>query len=312
MLCKRHPLSAMAIMVLAVLLAACSPKRLAVDLVGSAMVGGGDSYATDNDPDLVKEALPFGLKTLESLLAVSPDNRDLLLAAARGFTAYAYLLQEEADRTAGRDLAGARDLRQRAHGLYLRGRTFALRGLETRHAKFAARLAADPETALAATDEEDVAFLYWAGAGWAGALGADKQDLRLVAELPNAAALIGRVLELDESYDGGAAHEFFIAYEGGRPGGSAAQARRHYARALSLSGGQRGSVHLSLAEAVALPAQDLAEFRSLIAATLAVDPEAVAELRLINSLAQRRAAWLESQIPDLFVTTDEISEEPLS
>jgi hypothetical protein len=73
----------MVIMVLAVLLAACSPKRLAVDLVGSAMVGGGDSYATDNDPDLVKEALPFGLKTIESLLAVSPDNRNLLLAAAR-------------------------------------------------------------------------------------------------------------------------------------------------------------------------------------------------------------------------------------
>ena len=64
MLGTRHPLSAMAVMVLAVLLAACSPKRLAVDLVGSAMVGGSDSYATDNDPDLVKEALPFGLKTV--------------------------------------------------------------------------------------------------------------------------------------------------------------------------------------------------------------------------------------------------------
>jgi predicted anti-sigma-YlaC factor YlaD len=302
----------MAVMLLAVLLAACSPKRLAVDLVGSALAGGSDSYATDGDPDLVKEALPFGLKTIESLLAVSPDNRDLLLAAAQGFTGYAYLLQEEAQRTAGKDLVGARELRQRAHGLYLRGRAYALRGLETRHANFTARLATDLEAALAATDKTDVAFLYWAGAGWAGALGADKQDLRLVAELPSAAALIGRVLELDESYDSGAAHEFFIAYEGGRPGGSAEQARRHYERALALSGGLRGSVHLSLAEAVALPAQDLAEFRSLIAAALAVDPDAVAELRLINSLAQRRAAWLENQIPDLFVTTEDINEEPLS
>ena len=113
--------------------------------------------------------------------------------------------------------------------------------------------------------------------------------------------MVGRVIELDEAYEGGAAHEFFIAYEGGRPGGSAGRAREHYVRALELSGGARASVHLALAEAVATRQQDLAEFRGLIGAALAIDPDLRPELRLVNTIAQKRARWLESRIPDLFL-----------
>ena len=72
MLAKRRPLNAMAVLLLVIGLTACSPKRLVVDMVGSALAGGGDSYATDGDPDLVKEAFPFGLKTIESLPGLSP------------------------------------------------------------------------------------------------------------------------------------------------------------------------------------------------------------------------------------------------
>ncbi len=295
-------------LILTGLLAACSPKRMVVDMVGGAMAGSGGTYASDDDPDLVREALPFGLKTMEGLLEVSPENRDLLLATARGFTAYAYLLQAEADRIEEDDLGGARALRARAHRLYLRGRGYALRGLEVRHDGFQAALALDPEAALAEATDEDTAFLYWGGASWAGALSADKSDLELVAELPTAAALVARVLALDAAYDGGAAHEFFISYEGGRPGGDAELARAHYAQALALSGGTRASVHLALAETVAVQQQDLAEFERLLDAALAVDPDAAPELRLVNTLARRRAEWLRAHIPDLFL----LAEEPLS
>ncbi|MFQ5785841.1 MAG: TRAP transporter TatT component family protein [Alphaproteobacteria bacterium] len=282
-------------------LAACSVKRTAVDIVGNAISGGGDAYASDDDPELIREAMPFGLKTYESLLEVSPGHEALLLSAARGFTAYAYLLQEEADRLDAADLERARTRRDRARKHYLRGRDYALRGLAVAHPGFAAALRQDAAAALAATDVADVPFLYWGGIAWAGALSAAKNDLDLLAELPLAAAMVGRVIELDETYESGAAHEFFIAYEGGRPGGSADRAREHYARALELSGGARASVHLALAEAVAIKQQDLAEFRDLIGAALAIDPDRRPELRLVNTIAQQRARWLESRIPDLFV-----------
>lgn len=292
----------------ALLLPACSLKRTAVNVLGDALAGGGGVYVSDDDPELIREALPFGLKTYESLLAESPGHRGLLLAAAGGFTAYAYLIQDDADRLDATDLARARELRARAHKLYLRGRDYALRGLETAHPGFRARLHGDPASALAMATRDDVPLLYWTGVSWAGALTAAKDDLGLIAELPTAGALVSRVLELEETFERGTAHEFFIAYEGSRPGGSPSLAREHYRRALELSGGRRASVHLALAEAVTIREQDLAEFRTLLAAALAVNPDAVPQQRLANAIARRRARWLETRIPDLFLGADQAEE----
>jgi len=298
---KRSIVTLMMVGIVALPLSACSFRRVAVNVMGDALAGGGGVYTSDDDPDLIREAIPFGLKTYESLLGVSPEHRGLLLAAASGFTAYAYLIQDEADRIDAIDLLRARALRARAHRLYLRGRDYALRGLEVRHPGFTSHLRQDPSSALALTTLDDVPCLYWAGAAWAGALTAAKDDLHLLAELPIAGALVGRVLELDAEYERGAADEFFIAYEGGRPGGSESRARDHYRRALEISGGQRASVHLALAEGAVIREQNLEEFRALIVAALAVDPDRVPSLRLANTIARRRARWLETRIPELFV-----------
>jgi len=283
--------------------AGCSVERIAVNMIGNAL-SGASVYGSDEDPELIREALPFGLKTYESLLNVSPEHRGLLLSSARGFAVYAYLLNDEADAIDATDLVRARTLRARASKLFLRGRDYALRGLELSHANFMDALYRDRAEALAGTTLEDVPFLYWAGVSWAGALSAAKDDMALIGDLPVAGALVARVLELDETFERGAAHEFFISYEGGRPGGSAARARGHYQRALDISGNLRASVHLAFAEAVTVKEQNLAEFRSLIAAALAVDPGRAPELRLVNNIAHRRAQWLESRIPDLFLDAD--------
>jgi len=195
-------------------------------------------------------------------------------------------------------------LRTRAGRLFLRSLDYGLRGLETRHPGLARALHLGETTALRVTTKDDVELLYWTGAAWAGAIASDKGNLDLIAELPVAGALVQRVIDLDESYDEGAADEFFVAYEAGRPGGSTKLARSYYERALKLSGGKRASLYVAMAEAVAIPEQDSAAFRSLIISALAVDPEAVPDLRLVNTLAHRRAAWLESRAPELFVAAE--------
>lgn len=281
---------------------------MAVDTLGDALASGGGVFASDDDVELVGDAIPFGLKTYESLLAESPEHRGLLLAAASGFAQYAYAyVQDEADRLDSTDLARARELRARARRLYLRARDYALRGLEIAHPGFADMLRRDRRVALEKTTKEDVPFLYWAGASWTGALTAAKDDLDLVADLPAAGDLVKRVLVLDEGFASGAAHEFMISYEGARPeamGGRPAWARAHYFRALEISRGLRASVHLALAETVSIREQNLREFRRLIAAALAVDPEAAPDQRLANTIARRRALRLESRIPELFVEAD--------
>ncbi len=130
---------------LATALAGCSVKRTAVDIIGDALSGGAGVYASDDDPELIREAIPFALKTYESLLEVSPEHRGLLLATAKGFTGYAYLLHEQADRIEALDRARARALRARARKLYLRGRDYGLRGLTVAHAGLIDELYRDAE-----------------------------------------------------------------------------------------------------------------------------------------------------------------------
>jgi predicted anti-sigma-YlaC factor YlaD len=289
----------------ALLLAGCSVKRTAVNIVGNALSGSGGVYTSDDDPELIREALPFGLKTFESLLEVSPKHKGLLLAAASGFSAYAYVLQDEAERLDAIDLSRARTLCDRARKHYLRSRNYALRGLELEHPHFRVLLKKDRVSALALTIKKDVPFLYWAGASWAGALNAAKDDLGLIGDLPLAGALVRRVVQLDETYEYGAAHEFLISYEGSRPGGSNLQARKHYRRAIEISGGQRASAHLALAQSVTIREQNISEFKALTTAALAVDPDKVPQLRLVNTIARRRACWMLKHIPDFFTDSEQ-------
>jgi len=279
----------------------CSP----INIVADAISGTGTVFSRDEDPELVRDASAFGLKMYESVLDGTPNHRGLLLATSSGFAQYAYaFVVLEADRVEETDLDRARALRLRAKKLFLRGRDYALRGLEVDHPGITAALRKDPEAALAETTKDDAPFLYWAGACWAGALVCAKGDMSLLAELPIAGALVSRVLQVDDTFGDGAAHEFMISFEGSRPDGSAARARRHYQRALEISKGKRATIPLALAESVVVRDQNLAEFRALVDAALAVDPDADPSQRLVNILSQRRALWLKSRVSDLFVNAE--------
>lgn len=284
---------------------ACSINRMAVNRVGDALAGSGTTFASDDDPVLVGQAVPFSLKLMESLLASSPRHRGLLLAAASGFTQYAYgYVQQDADELEDRDLAAAAAGRDRARRLYLRARDYGLRGLETRHDRFAALLRSDPRAAVRAATAEDVPFLYWTAAAWGGAIAISKEVPELVADQPRVEALIDRALELDESYDFGAIHSFLISYESARRGASGdanARARAHFERAVSLSEGQSAAPFVALAEAVSVDRQDAREFTAMLERALAIDPDARPEWRLANLIYQRRARWLLSRRDALFL-----------
>ncbi len=81
-----------------ILFAGCSVKRTAVNIIGDALAGGGGVYTSDDDPELIREAIPFGLKTYESLLAVSPEHLGLLQAAAIGSSAMRFKSSVAAER----------------------------------------------------------------------------------------------------------------------------------------------------------------------------------------------------------------------
>lgn len=282
----------------------CSVRKVAINKLGDALAGSGTTFASDNDPELIRQAVPFSLKLIESLLAETPRHEGLLLAAASGFTQYSYVfVHQDADRMEDKDLQQAARLRERARRLYFRARDYGLRGLEARHRDFAARLRKDPRSALREARRADVPLLYWTAASWGAAISISKDQPDLVADQPVVEALIDRALELDESFDHGALHSFLIAYEPSRLGASgdaAARSRKHFERAMELTGGMMAAPLVSLAEAVSVAKQDRREFEGLLGRALAVDPDARPEWRLSNLVLQQRARWLLSRIDELF------------
>lgn len=290
---------------LVVALSGCSLRKVAVDAVGSAIAGSGTSYAREEDPELAAAAAPFGLKTVEGLLDVSPRNEGLLLSAASSFTQYAYaFVQCEADYAEAKDLSRATELRARAKKLYRRALGYGLRGLEVRHPDFQVRLRADAASAVTELGKKDVPLVYWTAASWGAAISLSKEDPEMTADQGLVEALALRALALDEGFSAGALHDFFIAWDGGRPvsaGGSPQRAREHLDRALALSGGHRAAPLISYAESVLVAAQSRPAFEETLKKALAIDPDAEPEFRLANLIAQKRARWLLARAADLFL-----------
>jgi predicted anti-sigma-YlaC factor YlaD len=280
-------------------------KKMAVNKLGNALAQSGTTFASDDDPELVKAAVPFALKLMESLLAESPEHEGLLFATSSGFTQYAYaFVQQEADEREDVDHAVAQAMRQRARRLYLRARNYGLRGLEARHRGIIDALRGNPRQALRKTRKADVPLLYWTAASWGAAIAVLKDDPDLIADIAVVEALIDRALALEPDYDHGAIHTLLIGYEPSRQGleaGAEARARAHFQRAMELSDGQQAGPLVALAETISVQNQDVAEFRELLGDALAIDPDARPEWRLVNLVMQRRAAWLLQRTEDLFL-----------
>jgi predicted anti-sigma-YlaC factor YlaD len=289
----------------------CSVTKFAANRAGDALSGSGTTFASDDDPELIKAAVPFSLKLMESLLAKTPEHQGLLLSTCSGFTQFSFaFVEQEADETAPRDFTAARVQYVRARRLYLRARDYGLRGLNVRHPHFREELARNPQATLARTTRADVPLLYWTAASWAKAITLSKDNPELLADLPLVEAMIDRALVLDESFDRGALHSFLISYEMVRPRGDGEgkdRARKNFERALELSQGRSAGPYVSFAEAVSLPAQDRKGFEAFLQQALAIDADRFPQDRLVNLIMQKRARWLLSRADELFVEPDPVT-----
>jgi len=300
---SRRVAAAACSLLVAATLSGCSLRRLAVRQLGGALAASGTTWSADDDPALVGAALPFALKTHESLLAELPGDGPLLVATCRGFASYAAgWVEADAERLEPLDFVAAQAAKRRALGLHLRARDYCLRALELRRSGVGVALRREPATALAWAAPADVEALYWTAAAWGSALGLGLDRPELVADLPAVRALLGRALELDPDWDRGAVHEAMIAVESLPEllGGSPERAAAHLERAVALSAGRRAGPYVAYARGVLIPAQERAAFRATLERALAVDVDASPPDRLANLLAQERARRLLERADELF------------
>ena len=282
-------------------------KTTAIKSVADTLsTGSGDVFTRDDDPLLVRDAVPFGLKTFESLLETVPRYVPLLTATCSNFTQYAYaFVQADVDGLDPTDYETITTQEERAFKLYLRARGYCVRALEERRAGAVRELRLNPESALQWAKRADVPLLYWSGASWGSAISLGLDRPELVADLPVVCALMARALELDEGFSGGALHAALITLDSRQEwGGSAARAREHFDRAVTLSKGLDPGPYVTFAVSVSKPERKRAEFVELLEKALAIKPADNPKNQLVILIAQQRARRLLERVDDFFPQLD--------
>ena len=298
------------VFVVSALISGCSLQTMAVNAV-MPTIANPEVYLSEEDPELVRDALPFLLKTVESVLEATPSRKDALLFANNGFLLYANaFLQHDAAIAEWTDYERAAELNERARRMYLRARDYGLRLVEIEHPGITGSLLEDPLAAVMVFDVEDVETLYYLGGAWMLAINLSLDRPALVADLPSARALLDRALLLDESYDRGGLLSAFITVEsvGEALGGSYQRAREHFDRAVALSEGLDAGPYISMAVGVSIAQENRQEFVELLETALAIDVNKEPANRLLNVLSQKRARMLLDHVDDLFF--EPIDEEP--
>ena len=298
------------VLVVSALISGCSLQTMAVNAV-MPTIANPEVYLSEEDPELVRDALPFLLKTVESVLEATPSRKDALLFANNGFLLYATaFLQHDAAIAEWTDYERAAELNERARRMYLRARDYGLRLVEIEHPGITDSLLEDPVAAVRVFEVEDVETLYYLGGAWMLAINLSLDRPALVADLPSARALLDRALLLDESYNRGGLHAAFITVEsvGEALGGSYQRAREHFDRAVALSDGLDAGPYISMAVGVSIAQENRQEFVELLETALAIDVDKEPANRLLNVLSQKRARMLLDHVDDLFF--EPLDEEP--
>ena len=254
-------------------------------------------------------ALPFAIKLYESLLSSIPDHAGLRLRTGSLYIMYANaFVQTPADMTPRREGELKEYLLARAKNLYLRGRDILFVGLEKRNPLIRSQLKERKyKEAMAPFKKEDVSLLYWTAVGWVAAFSVNPFDMTLGQTLPQTAAMMARVAELDPGFNQGALHVFYVSYYGSLPdymGGDAGKAREHFAKAQAIAGKKDTSALMALATTVCISEQNAGEFKKLLGQVVEFDPDKSPENRLVNILNQRKARWFLAHVDDFFIVLE--------
>jgi hypothetical protein len=243
-----------------------------------------------DDPETIRQAVPAYLILVSSMIKGDKDNVDLLVSGSRLYGAYTSAFVDEKDRK----IALAKKSFEYA------GRAVCLKMKEVCGARTMPYN--EYEQILKKITKDDASVLFSYGAAWAGLVQANRSNWNAVAELPKVKATINRVLELDETISNGDAHLYMGVMESLLPptmGGKTEQAKKHFERALELSGRTNLMAMLLYAEKYARLIFDRELHDKLLNELIGADISK-SDMALIDVIAKTKAKKLLAGADDYF------------
>jgi hypothetical protein len=244
-----------------------------------------------SDVALVRQGIPAYLMLVDGMLQNYPENRDLLLAGAQAYSAYAAVLEE--------------DQQDRAAQLSEKAKQYALKALELTppfEGSLGKPLAVFQER-LERTEKSQVPTLFWVGNIWGSWIATSNEGPAAMADLPWVEALMDRVLQLDPGFYYGGAYLFKAILLAARPeqfGGNLVKAKEYFQKARDYGRGKFLMTDVYYAEYYARQTLNRDLFVSTLKRVLETPPDVEPELTLTNTLAQRKAKKLLTQVDEFF------------
>ena len=259
----------------------------------------------EGDLAVVEATLEGNIGTLENLSKIG--NKGLIVKTARAYSSYAGFVEDKMEEAeiAG-DYETADEMRTRAIELYTRSEAYALKALAKSDNTFKAARTVDIATfekSLQKLKKQDVEPLFWTAYSIARGISLQKDDPMQVIDLARVELMMGRVLELDETFYFGSAHLFYTVYYGDRAptiGGDPEKAKEHIAHVDRINDGKFLMSKLYLAVYYAYPKQDVTLFKQSLQEVLDAPSDIYPGEEAATSLAKSRAKrWL-NRADDLF------------
>jgi hypothetical protein len=271
------------LLLLPVMLSSCSINKMVIRKTGVILNYGMESMQEETDLQFAEDALAANLKMIEALIKGDPTNQDLLVMAAEGFTSYSLGFVEDVDT-------------RRASAFYIRAKEYGLRALKKQRG-FGEALEGNLEQlgeSLQSFGMDDVPALFWTAIAWGNYINLNRTSPMAIVEMPQALALMERVLELDDTYFNAGPHMFFgviLASRSKMLGGDPEKAREYFEDNIRLTDGRFLMNKVYYAQYYARQAQDKDLFTRLLNEVLEAK-EWPAGMSLMNLVAQRKATVL--------------------
>ena len=259
----------------------------------------------EGDLAVVEATLEGNIGTLENLSKIG--NKNLIIKTARAYSSYAGFIEDKMEEAeiAG-DYETADEMRARAIDYYKRSEGYAIKALAKSDNTFKEIRTADMaafEKALQKLKKKEVEPLFWAAYSIARGISLQKDDPMQVIDLARVELMMGRVLELEDTFYFGSAHLFYTVYYGDRAisiGGDPEKAKEHIAHVDRINDGKFLMSKLYLARYYAYPTQDVKLFKQALQEILDAPSDIYPGEEAATSLAKSRAKRLLDQADDLF------------
>jgi hypothetical protein len=283
-----YVLKAVLLLILSATLSGCTI------LVSSAATGLADNLSdailNQDDPELVRAGAPSYLLLLDSFVAGSPDDPDILAAAATLYATYGAVFANEG---------------VRASRLTTRARRYALKGMCESYSPACGWPDATYDefvATLSGIRPKKAEFLFTYGFASLAFLRAHSSDMNSIAELPKIEALLLHYLDISGDAVNSSAYTYMGILLTLRPpaaGGQPEKAREYFEKAIALTDGKDLGAKVEFARSYAKMLYEREMHDQLLNEVMAADPYQDG-FTLGNVLAQEDAALLLAEADDYF------------